>query len=42
MPNLPRLQRGLKAMRKPGITLGDYQEIRIRRFHKVLEEYLAD
>jgi hypothetical protein len=42
MPNLPRLQRGLKAMSKPGITLGDYQEIRIRRFHKVLEEYLAD
>jgi phenylpropionate dioxygenase-like ring-hydroxylating dioxygenase large terminal subunit len=40
-PNLARLQRGLRATRKPGITLGNYQEIRIRRFHTVLEEYLA-
>lgn len=41
VPNLRRLQRGLKATRKPGVTLGNYQEVRIRRFHKVLEEYLA-
>lgn len=41
IPNLERLQIGVKAMRKPGITLGNYQECRIRRFHKVLEEYLA-
>ena len=40
-PNLVPLQRGLRATRKPGITLGNYQEIRIRRFHNVLEEYLA-
>jgi phenylpropionate dioxygenase-like ring-hydroxylating dioxygenase large terminal subunit len=41
IPNLVRLQRGVRATRKPGITLGNYQEVRIRRFHKVLEEYLA-
>jgi len=31
----------LQAISQPGITLGNYQEIRIRRFHNVLEEYLA-
>jgi hypothetical protein len=41
IPNLVRLQKGVKATRKPGITLAQYQEIRIRRFHKILEEYLA-
>ena len=41
MPNLFRLQKGLRATRKPGITLANYQEVRIRRFHKVLGEYLA-
>lgn len=40
MPNLMRLQKGLRATRKPGITLANYQEIRIRHFHKTLEEYL--
>jgi hypothetical protein len=40
MPNLARLQQGLRATRKPGITLGNYQEIRIRHFHKALEEYV--
>jgi len=41
MPNLARLQKGLHAMRKPGVTLGNYQEIRIRHFHRTLEEYLG-
>ena len=39
-PNLIRLQRGVKATRKAGITLGRYQEVRIRHFHTTLEEYL--
>ena len=38
--NLQLQQQGLKASRK-GITLGNYQEARIRRFHLTLDHYLA-
>jgi phenylpropionate dioxygenase-like ring-hydroxylating dioxygenase large terminal subunit len=41
MPNLRRLQRGLRAARKPGITLSRYQESRIRHFHRTLDQYVA-
>ena len=39
--NLERLQIGLKAARKPGVTLGNYQEARIRHIHQTLDKYLA-
>ena len=39
--NLPRIQKGLKAARKPGITLANYQEVRIRQFHQALDSYLG-
>jgi phenylpropionate dioxygenase-like ring-hydroxylating dioxygenase large terminal subunit len=39
--NLPRIQRGLHATRKPGITLGDYQEARIRHYHQELERWIT-
>ncbi len=39
--NLERLQIGLKAARKPGITLGNYQEARVRHIHQTLDKYLA-
>jgi hypothetical protein len=39
--NLPRIQRGLKAAVKPGITLGNYQEIRIRHYHAELERWVG-
>jgi nitrite reductase/ring-hydroxylating ferredoxin subunit len=38
--NLPYIQEGLHAARKPGITLADYQESRIRHFHHLLEGWL--
>jgi nitrite reductase/ring-hydroxylating ferredoxin subunit len=38
--NLMLQQQGLKATGKAGITLGNYQEARIRRLHKTLDEYL--
>jgi phenylpropionate dioxygenase-like ring-hydroxylating dioxygenase large terminal subunit len=38
--NLRRLQRGLKASAKPGVTLSRYQESTIRHFHQVLERQL--
>lgn len=41
IPNLGRLTKGLKATRKPGVTLGQYQESRIRHFENTLDEYLA-
>lgn len=39
--NLMRIQRGLRASKKPGVTLARYQESRIRHFHATLDAYLA-
>ena len=41
MANLPKIQRGLRAARHKTITLSDYQEIRIRHFHRRLDEVLG-
>ena len=38
--NLPHVQQGLKAMRKPGITLANYQESRIRHFNRTLDQWM--
>ena len=38
--NLRRIQKGLKASKKPGVTLARYQESRIRHFHETLDMYL--
>jgi hypothetical protein len=35
-----RVQRGLRASAKPGVTLAHYQESRIRHFHATLNRYL--
>ena len=37
---MPRVQRGLRASRKASISLGVYQESRIRHFRRTLEEYV--
>jgi phenylpropionate dioxygenase-like ring-hydroxylating dioxygenase large terminal subunit len=39
--NFKRQWAGMKAALKPGQTLGNYQESRIRRFHMTLDEYLT-
>ena len=39
--NLPKVQKGLSSLRK-GITLANYQETKIRHFHHLLTEKLAD
>ena len=39
--NLKRIQRGLRATKKTGVTLANYQESRIRHFHQTLDQYLA-
>jgi hypothetical protein len=41
MANLPYVQEGLKASKTGQVNLGDYQEIRIRHFHRTLDKYLA-
>ncbi len=38
--NFYRQRAGIKAASKSGQTLGNYQEVRIRRLHKTLDEYL--
>lgn len=38
--NLPQVQKGLKASKKGAVTLGNYQEVRIRHFHQTLDKYL--
>jgi nitrite reductase/ring-hydroxylating ferredoxin subunit len=39
--NLYAQQEGLEASAKPGITLGDYQEVRVRHFEKAVDKYMA-
>jgi hypothetical protein len=39
--NLMRIQKGLRASKKPGVTLARYQESRIRHYHETLDAYLA-
>ena len=38
--NFHRQWAGMQASLKPGQTLGNYQEVRIRNFHKTLDTYL--
>ncbi len=38
--NLFLQQRGLEATAKPGITLGNYQEIRVRHFEQAVDRYV--
>ena len=39
--NLAMQTRGFKTSRSKGLTLGNYQEARIRRVHMTLDEFLA-
>jgi nitrite reductase/ring-hydroxylating ferredoxin subunit len=38
--NLFAIQKGLMSMKGPGITTGNYQEMRIRHFHRMIDSYL--
>lgn len=40
--NLMRIQKGLRASKKPGVTLARYQESRIRHYHETLDAYMAE
>jgi len=41
MHNLPRVQKGLKSMRRSQVVLARYQESRIRQLHSTLDRYLG-
>ncbi len=38
--NMPKVQLGLESTRKPGVTLSNYQESKVRWLHKKLDEYM--
>jgi phenylpropionate dioxygenase-like ring-hydroxylating dioxygenase large terminal subunit len=40
--NLRAIQKGLRATKRTGIPYSAYQESRIRHFHQLLDDYLAD
>lgn len=39
--NMARVQQGLETTRKPGVTLGNYQESKIRWLHQRLDEFMS-
>jgi phenylpropionate dioxygenase-like ring-hydroxylating dioxygenase large terminal subunit len=41
MDNLPYVQQGLHASKNGQVQLGNYQEIRLRQFHRTMDKYLA-
>ncbi|MDR2857016.1 MAG: aromatic ring-hydroxylating dioxygenase subunit alpha [Novosphingobium sp.] len=41
MENIPWVQEGLHCMKNGKIRLADYQEIRIRQFHRTLDRYIS-
>jgi hypothetical protein len=41
MENMELTHEGLKCSKNQNVELGDYQEVRIRHFHQVLDKYLA-
>lgn len=40
--NMPRVMAGLLSTTKPGLTLGLYQESKLRQFYNLLDEYFED
>jgi hypothetical protein len=40
--NLEAVQKGLRTMRKKGLSFGVYQESKIRHFHHLLDRWLAE
>ena len=38
--NMPRVQQGLETTFKPGVTLANYQEAKVRWLHRLLGEWV--
>lgn len=41
LDNLPLVQRGMETSALSGMQLADYQEVRMRAFHQMLDDYIA-
>jgi len=39
--NLPQVQRGLKALKRPEVIFADYGETKLRHFHALLDQWIA-
>jgi phenylpropionate dioxygenase-like ring-hydroxylating dioxygenase large terminal subunit len=42
MSNLPRVQAGLKSRGKTGVSFGNYQEARLRKWHRLIDRFILD
>ena len=42
MANLPRVQAGLKSTGKPAVSFGNYQEARLRHFHRLIDRFVGE
>lgn len=42
MANLPKVQAGLKSSGKRTVSFGNYQEARLRLFHRLIDRYILD
>lgn len=42
MANLPRLQAGLRSIGKRGVSFGNYQEARLRLWHRLIDRQIID
>ena len=40
--NLPWVQKGLRALRSGDVAFTNYMEIRLRRHHQMLDEFIAE
>jgi hypothetical protein len=40
--NMSKVQLGLETTRKPGVTLANYQESKVRWFHQRLGEFIDE
>jgi hypothetical protein len=42
MANLPKVQAGLKSSGKRTVSFGNYQEARLRLFHRLIDRYILE
>ena len=40
--NMAKVQKGLETTSKPGVTLSNYQEAKVRWFHQILDRWMED
>ena len=41
MSNIPEVEAGMRTSKKGAVTLGNYQESRLRHFHKTIDKYIS-